>query len=303
MKKNNILIGVLVGLILLFVASNYFKKNSSTNFKAEVIQLDSSQVDKISIYPPSSMNEEPIIISREMDHWKVAQGNIKSTANQSAVKNALNQLQNIKTERMVAKTKDKWATYELTDSLARWIAIQEKGKESQTKLYFGKNTFFRINDKPESYAIKSGLSNTFSRKFNLWRNSEFIKVEKDSITQLKFEAIDKNDYFLTKTDSIWTMGILPADSTKVVQYLTRLRNQSSSQFADGFTPKNKADYRLTIRGKSMKDLVVKGYRDTTENKYFMGSSQYPDVFVVSDSVGLFNRLFVDQDYFRIRKNK
>ena len=39
MKKNNILILVLVGLVLLFVTTNYFKKHSSAIFKAEVIQF------------------------------------------------------------------------------------------------------------------------------------------------------------------------------------------------------------------------------------------------------------------------
>ncbi len=303
MKKNNILIAVLVSLILIFVMTNYFKKNSSTTFKAEVLQLDSAQINKITIHPPAAINEEPIVISREADNWEVAQGNVKSAADQNTVKNTLGQLRNIKTERLVAKTKDKWATYELTDSLARWIEIQEKGNKNHTKLYFGKDAFFRINDNPETYTVKSDLPDTFDRKFNLWRNSEFMKVEKESITQLKFEAKDKNGYALTKTDSIWTMENLAADSTKVVRYLNRLRNQRSSQFADGFTPKNEADYRLTISGQSMKDLMIEAYRDTTENKFFMSSSQYPDVFVESDSVGLFNRLFVDQDYFRIIENK
>ncbi len=315
MKRNNILILVLIGLILLFVASNYFKKNSSTNFKAEVIQLDSSQVDKISIYPPSAMSDDPIIISRKNNQWEVAQGNITSMANQTMVKSALGQLKNIKTERLVAKTKDKWSRYELTDSLARWVEIQEKGRESKTKLYFGKttygqpitpnsgrrptvgSTYFRMNDMPETYAIKSGLSNAFNRKFNAWRNAEFIKLDKDSITQLKFESVDKTDFFLTKTDSIWTMGILPTDSTKVVQYLNRVRNQSSSKFVDGFIPKKDVDHRLTIRGKSMKELIVKAYRDTTRNKFILNSSQHPNVFVESDSVDLFGRLFVNQDYF------
>ncbi len=92
MKKNNILIAVLIGLVLLFVTTNYFKKNSSANFKAEVIQLDSSQVNKIIIRPSLATKEEPIIISKGNDSWQVAQGTIKTKANQSTVKNALGQL-------------------------------------------------------------------------------------------------------------------------------------------------------------------------------------------------------------------
>ncbi|TGV04693.1 DUF4340 domain-containing protein [Flavivirga rizhaonensis] len=315
MKKNSILIAVLIGLVLLFVATNYFKKTSSVNFKSEVIRLDSSQVKKIIIRPSLATKEEPIIISNENDSWEVAQGTIKTKANQSTVKNALGELEQIKTEQLVAKTKDKWGAYQLTDSLAQCVEIHERDKEQATKLYLGKTTYkqsqnpgyggrpsmdattyFRIKDNPKTYATKSGLSNTFKRKFNTWRNSEFIKVDKDLITQLKFETGDK-DFSLAKKDSVWTMGMLSTDSTKVAQYLNTVQNQSSSQFVDGFTPKDKADYKLTIQSNSMADLIVKAYRDSTGNKFIMNSSQHPNVFVESDSTGLFKRLFVNHDHF------
>ncbi|MDO5974573.1 DUF4340 domain-containing protein [Flavivirga jejuensis] len=315
MKKNNILIAVLIGLILLFVTTNYFKKNSSANFKAEVIQLDSSQVDKITIHPALTIKEDPIIISRETNGWQVAQGHIKTMANQSTVRTALGQLEHIKTEQLVAKTKDKWGTYELTDSLAQCVEIKEKGKEKTTKLYFGKttykqslnsgyggqpsmdaSTYFRLKGNPKTYATKSGLSSTFKRKFNTWRNSEFIKVDKDLITQLKFET-GNEEFSITKKDSVWTMGTVSTDSTKVAQYLNTLRSQNSSQFTDGFTPKDKADYKLTIKSNSMEDLIVKVYRDSTGNKFIMNASQHPNVFVESDSTGLFKRLFMSQDHF------
>ena len=317
MKKNNILIVALIGLVLLFVTTNYFKKNSRANFKAEVIQLDSSHVNKIIVRPSLVAKEEPIIISKDNNSWQVTQGTIKTKANQSTVKNVLGQLEQIKIEQLVAKTKNKWKAYELTDSLAQCVEIKEKGKEQTTKLYFGKttykpsqtsgyggrpsvnaSTYFRVNKNPNTFALKSGLSNTFKRKFNSWRNTEFIKVDKDLITQLEFEASDNNTFSLTKKESDWTMSELSPDSTKVAQYLNTIRHQNSSQFADEFTPKKNADYKLTIKGNSIEDLIVKAYRDSTENKFFLNSSQHPNVFVESDSTGLFKRLFVNQDHFQ-----
>ena len=317
MKKNNILILVLVGLVLLFVTTNYFKKHSSAIFKAEVIQFDSSTLNKIIICPPSSSEEELIIISKDDNNWQVAQGTIKTLANQSTVNSVLGQLEQIKTEQLVSKTKEKWETYELTDTLALCVEIYQQGKEKPTKLYFGKttnrqsqnpvfrgrpsvdaSTYFRINETPSTYAIKGGLSNTFKRKFNAWRNTEFIKLNKDLITRLKFETNKNNTFSLSKKESDWFMGEISPDSTKVTQYLNTLSYQSSSRFIDGFKPKGNADYTLTIQGDSTKDLTIKAYRDSkTTKNYILNASQYPNVFIESDSTGLFKRLFVNRGYF------
>ncbi|MBQ4913805.1 DUF4340 domain-containing protein [Maribacter sp. MMG018] len=315
MKKNKILIAILVVLVLLYVSTNYFKKNSSTTFNPEVIQLDTSAIEKLTIYPPAEKAEEPIHISRSKNGWEVSQGNIKSKASQTLVKSALGQLQDIKAQRLVAKTADKWATYELTDSLARKLEIQEKDGGKINTLYFGKTsyeqgassqyggasmkgyTYFRINDKPESYTLKNQISSAFDRKFNTWRNPEFIKLNKEDITEVKFEQDGQEDFTLQKKDSIWTiMGIRP-DSIKVARYLNILRNQSSSQFADGFTPKEEAYRTMTISGKSMDNIVVKAYVDSVENKFLLHSSQHPETYVKSDSTGLYKRLFVDRKYF------
>lgn len=316
MKKNKILIAILVGLVLLFVATNYFKKTSKVNFKAEVVRLDASQISKITIRPPSTANEEAIVLSKDNQTWQVEQGQVKTQANQSSVKNALDQLEAIKTQQLVAKTRDKWASYGLVDSLAQCIEIQEQGKQEPTKIYLGKTvykepgsttygrraavngvTYFRVNNDPQTYALKSGITSIFKRKFNAWRNTEFLKLDKNLITQLKFEANGNETFSLSKSGTEWKMEGLAPDSTKVARYLNTLRYQSSSQFVDGFTPKGKADFQLTVQGDSIEDLTVKAYRDSTKQRFILNTSQHPNVFVESDSTGLFKRLFVSQEHF------
>ena len=315
MKRNYLLLAILSGLIVLFIATNYFKKNRSSIFKPEVVHIDSSLVQKIVIHPPFNLNEGPIVISRKVDRWEVSQDSIFSKAKESMVKNVLGQLLQVEAERLVSKSRDKWRSYGLTDSLALRIEIQKKGNEVVSKLYFGKSSYeqpnvqgtgrgvpngsiyFRVGNKPETFAMSNQLSNAFNRKFNAWRNSQFIKVDKDLVTQLNFKRLEEGDFFVAKTDSVWKMGMVPADSTKVARYLNNLQSQSSSQFVDTFSPKSKADYTLTVRGKSMKELIVNAYRDSLENKYVLSSSQHPDVFIESDSAAMFKRLFVNKDYF------
>ncbi|MDO6517276.1 DUF4340 domain-containing protein [Zobellia uliginosa] len=320
MKKNNLLIAVLVVLVLLYVSTNYFKKNSSTTFDPEVVQLDTSAIAKLTIYPPAESAEEPIVISRSQNGWEVAQGKIKSQSNQAVVRSALGQLQDIKAQRLVAKTKDKWGHYELTDSLARKLEVQEKDGGKTTAIYFGKtsyeqaatpqygrasmtgSTYFRINDRPETYSLKNQIASAFNRKFNAWRNSEFIKLKKEDIKEVKFESADQENFTLLKKDSLWTISGVKADSAQVARYLNLIRNQGSSEFADEFEPKGEALRTITVRGEDMKDVVVKAYGDLPGNKLFLNSSQHPNTFVESDSLGLFKRLFVDETHFKNSDN-
>lgn len=224
MKNNRILIAVLVVLVLLYVSTNFLKKNRSTIFDPEVIQLDTSAIEKLTIYPPAKSGEEPITISRPDNEWEVSQGSIKAKANPSLVKSALGQLQEIKAQRLVAKTVDKWATYKLTDSLARKLEIQEQGGGPTSTVYFGKTsyeqpatpqygpasatgyTYFRVNDKPETYTLKNQIASAFNRKFNTWRNSEFIKLKKEDIKEIRFEGAGKEAFSLLKKDSTWTLS-------------------------------------------------------------------------------------------------
>ncbi|SHI64333.1 DUF4340 domain-containing protein [Pseudozobellia thermophila] len=318
MKKNNILIAVLVVLVLLYVSTNYLKKNRSTAFDPEIIELDTAAIDKLSIYPPARTSEEPIHISRSQNGWEVSRGTIRSKANQTLVKSALGQLQDIKAQRLVAKTEDKWASYELTDSLARKLEIQDKDGGTST-VYFGKtsydqpatpqygpasttgSTYFRINDRPETYTLKNQIASAFNRTFNTWRNSEFIKLKEEDIKEVKFERAGEEAFSLLKKDSTWTLSGLQADSTKVARYLNTLRNQSSSRFADDFEPKEEALRTLTVRGASMDDLVVKAYAGDSENEFLLHSSQHPETYIESDSTGLYKRLFVDKQHF-IKEN-
>lgn len=315
MKKNNILITVLIGLILLFVVTNYFKKNSSVNFKPEIIKLDSSQVYKVIIKPPSITKEAPITILRENNTWNVMQGNINNRGDLSIIKSALGELSQIKNQQLVAKTKDKWEKYNLTDSLAHCIEIYEHGKEKATKLFLGKTSYkqsassgygrnpsietsvyFRKNSNPKTYVAKGDISTVFKAKFNRWRNTEFTSLDKNVVTELNFES-NENNFSLVKKDSLWLSADVAMNTAKIDEYLSVLTNQSGAKFMDNFKPKDEANYKLSVKGKSMENLIVKAYSDSISNKFILNSSQHPNVFFESDSTGLFKQVFVNKDYF------
>ncbi|KAA1246638.1 DUF4340 domain-containing protein [Aquimarina sp. RZ0] len=311
--NNKVLVGVLASLAIIFLGTNYFRKNNNkTTLKTDIIAIDTSQVSKIRIQKVATNGTE-ITFSKSTQDWQVSQGTISSVMKPENINMILGQLTQLTIERLVAKTKDKWATYQLKDATAIKVIVEDnQGKP--TTLYLGKikyekpanqysqynlngSTYIRVNDDPKVYSAKGMLSNTFNRDFNSWRNSDFLKVDKNSVTKIQFDYPEEQRLILHKKDSVWNIGEIIADSTKVAQYLTTISYKNNSKFADTFIPKTKADYKIRIEGNNMNETIIEAYKDTIASKFYLKSTMNPQVFFESDSIGIFKQLFVSSDHF------
>lgn len=311
--NNKVLIAFLAGLVIIFLATNYFRKhNSKTSLKTDSIAIDTSQVSKISIQKVAKGSEE-IIFSKNSQDWQVSQGTISSSLKSGNINTVLGQLNQLKIERLVAKTKDKWTTYQLKDSTATKVTVEDNQGEVTT-IYLGKtkynnptnqyqqyrpsgSTYIRLNNDPKVYSVKGLLSTTFNRDFNSWRNSDFLKVDKNSVTKIQFDYPEERSFTLHKKDTVWNVEEVIADSTKVAQYLNALSYKSNSKFADDFIPKSKADHTLRIEGNNMTETIIEAYTDTVSNTFYLKSTMNPQVFFESDSTGIFKQLFISKDHF------
>ncbi|WP_281987011.1 DUF4340 domain-containing protein [Aquimarina aggregata] len=311
--NNKVLITVLVSLVIIFLATNYFRKhNSKTSLKTDSIAIDTSQVSKISIQKVAKGSDE-IIFSKNSQDWQVSQGTTSSTVKSGNINTILGQLKRFKIERLVAKTKDKWIAYQLKDSTATKVIVEDN-QGGVTTIYLGKtkynrptnqyqqykpsgSTYIRVNNDPKVYSVKGLLSNTFNRDFNSWRNSDFLKVDKNLVTKIQFDYLEEKSFALHKKDTVWNIEEVIADSTKVAQYLNTLSYKSNSKFADNFIPKSKADHTLRIEGNNMTEIIIEVYTDTISNKFYLKSTMNPQVFFESDSTGIFKQLFISKDHF------
>lgn len=315
MKLNNkILIAILGGLALIYFATNYFKEhNSKTSLQTDSIAIDTAAVSKIHIKKGAN-DMDGITFLKNDNHWQVSHGNIHSKTKKGSISNLLRVLQELKIERLVAKTQDQWNSYQVTDSTATIVEVQEGKTGNKNTLYVGKtkynpptnqynqyslsgSTYIRANSDPKVYGVKGLLSNTFNRDFNSWRNSELLKVNKDDVTQIQFEYPDEKGFVLSKKDSVWDLDgqVIPLE--KLTPYLNTISNKSASKFADGFLPGSNPNYQLTLKGNNMDDIIVKTYIDTLSNRYYLQSTLNKDVFFESDSAGVFKQVFVDKNYF------
>jgi len=312
-KNNQVLAGILTGLIVVFLSTNYFKKNSKALLKTDQITIDPSQISKITIKKPSPENEE-ITFSKKSEDWLISNGTIRSKPKPGNMSTMLSQLEALTIERLVSKSKTQWATYQLEDSMTTKVIV-ENLRGTVTKLFLGKTnsavptarpynqypssptTYIRVDENPKIYSIKGPLPSTLKRTFQSWRKNDFLALDKKSVTNIQFNYPDNVRFTLSKMGATWTVSGIDADSTKVAAYLNRMVYKENSEFADDFTPTLEPDYRLKIKGNNMEEILIEGYKSAVPGKFYLHSSMNPSVFFKSDSAGIFKQLFVNKDTF------
>ncbi len=306
-SSNKLLVAILLGLVLIFFGTNYFKKkNSKTVLDSNLISIDTAKISKIEIIKALD-NKKDILFTNNKNEWEVKQGIISSKVKNSDLKNMLNLLEKLKIERLVAKSEKQWGIYKLGDSLATKIRIEENETGKISTLYLGKmkyeqpknqynrygvngSTYLRINNDPKVYAVKGLLSSTFNRDFNSWRNSDIIKLNKNDVNTIEFNYPKEENFILSKKDSIWNVNDQIADAEKINQYLTTLSYKSHSKFADEFMPSSNYEYQLKIDGDNMNSIELEAYKDSLSGKFYLKSTLNSNTFFESDST-LFKSLF------------
>ena len=284
--NNKILISVLGLLVLIFVSTNFLKKNNSkVILQTDLISIDSLKVNQIDIF---NQNSDTIRIINDNDNWFVKNNIIETNAKLSEISRILDELSKIKIERLISKSEDSWDKYQLSDSLATKLVIFQGSKKLD--LYLGKinysapegnnqfnqqqnfivKTNVRVNDDPRVYLIDGFLGMTFNRDINAFRSNEFISFDKSMIRELKFNSSNDSSFVLSKSDTIWKFGEIIVDQSKIDNYLNELSNTIITNFDDEFEVTNEVSSSLRIIGDNMIDLQVLAYKK--DEKYILESS-------------------------------
>lgn len=313
--NNKILLIVLVILAGLFILTRTIKqKRSSGNLKTDIVKVDSSAVNSILLYPSAEKGAE-IMFSRIGKKWRVAKGEITADADKNNIDNMFAELINLKPESVITRNKDKWKDYGVTDSLGTRVVIKE-GKKTVLDLIVGRfdyqqspsgyggyggnygtgRTYIRLKEETDVYVVKGFLAMSFNQTFKNWRDQIFLKTDRNSINLLTFDYPADSGFVAMKSDSIWIIEGITADSSAMASYLNELSRKSNSAFIDGYSPVIGPDYQLTINGTNMTPVIIKAYRKG-ENEYVMNSSQNPDSYFTSPPTGLFGNIFKPKSQF------
>ena len=240
--KNIRLIAVLVVLVLVYAGLKLFKNTGrSKSFREELVLIDTSKVDRIFISKPGSAFE----VSKENEQWKVTiPGNKKVDATAISVKNALGSLLRIKPDRIATKDPDKWVDYQVDSSGTRVQVFENNASTLDMVLgRFGVHgqqqfhTFVRLFEDNEVYAANNFMGISFPSDPKGFRDSKFLQITSDSITQVTFNYPGDSAFILNKSiDNKWYIGNNPADSANTASFLSGLRYLNGSDFVDDVEP-------------------------------------------------------------------
>jgi hypothetical protein len=313
--NNKILLIVLVILAGLFILTRTLKeKRSSGNLKTDIVKIDSSSVSSILLYPSAEKGAE-ILFSRNGNTWQVTKGEITAAADKGNIDNMFTELINLRPDHIIATNKDKWGDYGVTDSLGTRVIMKE-GKKTVLDLIVGRfdyqqspsgyggyggnygtgRTYIRLKDEINVYDVKGFLAMSFNQTFKNWRDQTFLKTDRNSINLLTFDYPADSGFVAMKSDSVWIIEGITADSSAIASYLNSLSRKSNSTFIDGYSPVIGPDYQLTINGTNMAPVIIKAYR-RGDNDFVMNSSQNPDSYFTSPRSGLFGNIFKPKSQF------
>ncbi len=313
-KKLIYILGILV-LFLIFTLLVKVPRKSST-LARDIVKFDTSQVVRIVITPRTEEGKEFEFI-KEKDGWKIRQGNITSVPRTGAVSNILNDLINIKPSGLAAVGKSQWSEYNVTDSLGIRVRAENKKGKVLTDVILGKfsykpvnnpyggygggsvdgTSYVRLADDDKVYAVDGFLVFSFTGGFNDWRDRTLIHATRSDITKISFTFPADSGYVLEKIENKWHAAGQPADSTKVSDYLSDIVYTDGDTFDDDFKPVAPPEYKIDIEGNNLLNISIKCYKGEG-GVHILNSSINPDSYFISDSAGIFSKIFKPLTYFR-----
>jgi len=296
--RNIKLIAVLGILILGYAGLRFFKNtNRSSSFRAELVTIDTSKVDKLVILKGGDSFE----VLKEQSGWKVMIGNNKTAeASSVSVRNAMISLLGIKPNRIATRDPEKWSDYQ-TDSSGTRVQVFE-GNNNVLDLIIGRfgmrgnqqfHTFVRLSEDNEVYAADNFMGMTFPSDPAGYRNTNFLQTNIDSISQVVFRYPGDSSFILKRADEKWQVGVKFADSTNVLDYLSNLRFVTNSNFVDDIEPAALINptFSIEINGNSSESVLAEAFSHPKYG-YILHSSENPKSYFSDNSLA--EKIFIKQ---------
>ncbi|HLF64930.1 MAG TPA: DUF4340 domain-containing protein [Saprospiraceae bacterium] len=297
-KKLIIIFAALLGVYLL---SRLFTGNRESTFDPEVVKVDTALITEVHLYPKAEENTQ-IILRRTTDGWTATKGDQTVKTPFNKVQGLLGQLSEITSQRIVSKSKEKWAEYEVDDKGSRVQVFNNKkqladfivGTFKFDQARRSASSYLRRMDEDAVYLVDGFMSMSFNQGFNTFRNNELIKLNQEDIREVAvLEGSQKIAISKNPEDGLWYRGGMEKlDSTKSAQYISQLTNIYGSDYVD--TP---------IIGNPIKSLEISGNnlltplrvdcyaQPDTAKPFVLHASSNPEAWFSSDSAGIYQRIF------------
>lgn len=317
LKKLNskTLLVILIALVSIVIFTQIFDETTGKRtFKETLVEIDTSQVNLILIYPHAERGKE-IKLTKTSTVWSVQKDPAfggAAEADNNYVRNILSLFALLKPLRLAATEKEKWNDYNVNDSLGTRVKMLsgEKilldivvGKFSFNQMSRSGISYVRLYNESDVYAVDGFLPMTVNQSFNEWRNKNIFRGNKDDLTKISFSYPDSSFVLKKADDGRWIIEDVDFDSTKIVQFLNEITNMSSSAFADNYSPSSSPAMWLTIEGNNMAaPLTIKAFAADSVNQYIIHSSFNPNAYFSAAKGNLTDRIFKRRQFFLQEKS-
>ena len=295
--------------LLAFTASRFLSGRRESSFDPVISKVDTSKVDRIRFITGGPVGEE-FELKKSGGNWEAIQGSKKVSAPLTNVNAILNTLSNLKAKRVLTKDAAKYPEYEISDSQAARVTAWE-GKKQVTDMWVGgfrfdqtarsASSFIRVNKKPEVFLVDGFLSMSLKQRFDQYRDKKLFKAEVNDLTSLEWMDASGKKQVVQKEDGLWYYaGMEAVDTNAISQYLTGLSNAQGTEFSDLTSTQGLSLIeKLTLYGNNMVEpTIISAFsnQDTTK-PFLIHSSVNPDALFLSDTVGIYKRIFGDLRQF------
>jgi hypothetical protein len=301
--NNKLLIIVFIVLLALVVLLKFVQHSKGDrNFTAKLFEADTAKISAIIIIPRGSKEEVRIV--RNGKQWNLVRKGKTYKTEKNAVESMLNRLQTMKSEYVAAMDKSEWAQYQVTDTSATRVKVEQAGKVV-TDILVGKfsytqnqqTTYVRPYNEDYVYAVNGFLAMLFNRDPNDYRDKSMVKLAgPNSFKKLEFSYPDSS-FTLVKEKNTWTINGRTADSTKVANYLSALAFLSGSDFVDDAVTSGNQVFSLKIEPELGKPVELKAFVADTLNKYVVTTTENLEGRFSGTKSDLAKRIFVGMKQF------
>jgi hypothetical protein len=297
------------GLLVLVVIMRLVQHSKGErNFKAKFFEVDTAKVSAIILKPRGE--KEDIRIVRTGKSWNLESKGKTYKIEKNAVAQMLYELATMKPDHVAANDKSEWGTYEVTDSAASRVKVEEGGKQVADFLIgkvsfqqYQQTSYVRLPGEDDVYAVNGFLAMTFNRRADDLRDKSLVKINNPAdITKLTFTYPDSSFSMLKDKDG-WKINDVKMDSAKVASYLSTLSMINAQDFVSDAVPAGNQIFSLRVEGKNFQPVELKAASADTLNKYIITSNVNTDGRFSGAKGDLTSRIFVGANHFKVIAEK
>ncbi len=304
--KNKSLWIVFAALLGIYLLSQVFSGGKKTrSFEPILFPIDTTAVTSIEIYAQAD-SFELVKLERNATGWTASKGSISTPVDNNRINALLGQVLEAKAQRIAAKKKEKWPTFELDETAAKAHVKVQEGSKTIADFWVGGfrfnqqtrsgTSFVRKSEADDVYALNGFFSMSFGQGFDSYRNKTLVKVNKDDLTKITLQQ-EQQSIVYSNTAGQWSSdGGVALDSTKMQAYLSGLANFNGQTIVDGFSETQAnilSRQSITFAGNNMSEPVrVDCFElNGSSASFICRSSLNPNTYFSGDSTTLYTPIF------------